>query len=118
VDERTKFAFPAWHFDCPPLGEIKMSDLSNVDHLSVEYRESMRHTELLVTGREGPTGAWHYIAFGALNPLSSALLPVDFSWDRERRQLITPESSIKVNWAAVSRSPDIDTFPWDFGMPL
>ncbi|MFJ2993819.1 hypothetical protein [Pandoraea sp. NPDC087047] len=52
TDETTTFDFPAMHFDCPPLGKLVLSDL-DVDHLSLEFRESTRHSELLISGREG-----------------------------------------------------------------
>ncbi|MEB0027962.1 hypothetical protein QN375_19635 [Pseudomonas sp. MH9.2] len=118
TDETTIFEFPAMHFDCPPLGKIALSDLE-VDHLSLEFNESTRHSELLISGREGPRGAWHYIAFGALSPhIPGPLSESDFRWDKDEAALIGPADQVKINWAAVSATSEIGTFPWDFGLRL
>lgn len=106
------------HFDCPPLGEMVLSDVQ-VDHLSLEFNESLRHSELLISGSEGPPGAFHYIAFGALNPqIPGPLLEVDFSWDRDEGVLLSSPDQVKINWAAVSQVSQIGTFPWGFGLRL
>ncbi|MEE1926538.1 hypothetical protein V0R50_31350 [Pseudomonas sp. 148P] len=118
TDEATTFEFPAMHFDCPPLGEMVLSDVQ-VDHLSLEFNESLRHSELLISGSEGPPGAFHYIAFGALNPqIPGPLLEVDFSWDRDEGVLLSSPDQVKINWAAVSQVSQIGTFPWGFGLRL
>ena len=106
------------HFDCPPLGKMVLSDVQ-VDHLALEFNESTRHSELLVSGSEGPRGAFHYVAFGVLSPhIPGPLLLGDFLWDRDQAVLIGPADKVKINWAAVSATSEIGTFPWDFGLRL
>lgn len=118
TDESTTFEFPAVHFDCPPLGKMFLSDL-DMDHLSLEFHESTRHSELLISGREGPRGAWHYIAFGVLSPhFPGPLLEGDFHWSKDEGTLISRADQVKINWAAVSSTSEIGTFPWDFGLKL
>jgi hypothetical protein len=118
TDETATFEFPAMHFDCPPLGKMVLSDVQ-VDHLAVEFNESTRHSELLISGREGPRGAFHYIAFGVLSPhIPGPLLLGNFLWDRDESVLISPADQVKINWAAVSVTSEIGTFPWDFGLRL
>jgi hypothetical protein len=56
IDDNSTFVFPTIHFSCPPLGRAMLSDVL-VEHLQLEYNHSLRHSELLVSGREGPTGA-------------------------------------------------------------
>lgn len=83
------------------------------------YKSSYRHSELLITVREGPKGAGNYIAFGALSPqIPDPLLEVDFIWDSDEGVLISQPKNTKINWAAVSNTPEIDTFPWDFGINI
>jgi len=119
IDSKTTFDFPAWHFDCPPLGNATLGDLLGVEHLSLEFNESLRHSELIVSGREGPRGAWHYITFGALNPhIPGPLLPSNFEWDKAKEVLISKPRDVKINWAAVSSSSRVETFPWDFGLTI
>ncbi len=85
----------------------------------MEFHDSLRHSELMVTGREGPRGAWHYIAFGALDPhFPGPLLPAEFVWDKEKEVLISDPHNVKINWAAVSSTSDIGVFPWDFGIAV
>lgn len=118
TDETTTFEFPAIHFDCPPLGKMVLSDL-DLNELSLEFNDSTRHNELLISGREGPRGAWHYIAFGVLSPhFPGPLLEGKFHWDKEKALLLSPAHQVKINWAAVSSTPEIGTFPWDFGLKL
>lgn len=118
VDDKSTFCFPAVHFDCPPLGKAMLSDVL-AEHLEMEYVESLRHSELLVYGREGPQGAWHYITLGALSPhISGSLLESEFVWDKTEEQLITPKDKVKINWAAVSRRSGPAHFPWDLGLKL
>ena len=106
------------HFDCPPLGRMVLSDVQ-VSHLAVEFKESTRHSELIISGSEGPRGAFHFIAFGVLSPhIPGPLLLNDFLWDRDESVLISPADQLKINWAAVSVTSEIGTFPWDFGMRL
>ena len=89
------------------------------EHLTLEYRESLRHQELVVSGREGPPGAWYYVAFGALSPHAPGqLLPSDFEWDRANETLLSSSKDVKINWAAVSSTSYIDVFPWDLGLTL
>lgn len=119
TNSKTTFEFPAWHFDCPPLGKMTLKDLLGAEHLSLEFNDSLRHSELRVTGREGPTGAWHYIAFGALNPnMPVSLLPADFEWDKEENALVSRPQDVMINWAAVSSRMEIQSFPWDFGLTV
>lgn len=119
TNSKTTFDFPAWHFDCPPLGKITVKNLLEVEHLSLEFNDSLRHSELRFTGREGPTGAWHYIAFGALNPnIPGSLLPAEFEWDKANKALVSRSQDVMINWAAVSSSMDIDGFPWDFALTI
>lgn len=119
VDPETTFEFPAWHFDCPPLGKMTLRDLLAADHLSLEFNDSLRHSELRITGREGPRGAWHYIAFGVLSPhIPGPLLSVDFEWDKEKDELISQPQEIKINWAVVSSTSNIEGFPWDLGIRI
>ncbi|MFT0865952.1 hypothetical protein [Pseudomonas sp. CAM1A] len=118
VDEATTFDFPAMHFDCPPLGKMVLSDVL-VDHLSLTFDESLRHSELLVSGCEGPRGAYHYIAFGALDAhIPGPLLGVNFSWNRDEAVLISSPDQVRINWAAVSQTSQIGPFPWGFGLKL
>lgn len=118
TDPDVTFDFPTWHFDCPALGQATMQDLVGVEHLDLEFIESLRHRELRVTGREGPTGAWHYIAFGALNPnIPGSLVISEFQWDTQRSVLISRPQDVKVNWAAYSSTSDIEGIPWDFAIP-
>jgi len=117
VNHKTTFEFPALHFDCPPLGKLSLEDLQNVEHLAWNHQESMRHSEILVTGREGPSGVWHYIAFGALSPvIPGPLVPVQFQWNLENKTLISRPKDIRINWASISSTSKIEGFPWDFGI--
>lgn len=119
IDDKTTFDFPAWHFDCPSLGRLKLDNLLAAEHLSLEFKDSTRHSELFITGREGPRGAWHYIAFGVLSPHHPGpLLDVSFDWSKEENKLISQPKDIKINWAAVSNTSEIDVFPWDFGFTI
>jgi hypothetical protein len=119
TDPNITFEFPAWHFECPPLGKLTLKELLDAGHLDLSFEESLRHRELRVTGREGPTGAWHGISFGALDPnIPGSLLAVSFDWDREAGVLISPPQDVRVNWAAVHSSYDFDGFPWDFAIKL
>lgn len=118
VDDKSTFNFPAVHFDCPPLGKAMLSDVL-AEHLEMEYVDSLRHSELLVYGREGPRGAWHYITLGALSPhCPGSLLESDFEWNQEEKLLITPKDKVKINWAALSRHSGPAHFPWDLGLNL
>ncbi|WP_083854909.1 hypothetical protein [Burkholderia sp. KJ006] len=119
TDSETHFDFPAWHFDCPPLGKITARDLLAVEHLEMQFNDSTRHSELKFTGREGPKGAWHYIAFGSLAPhYPGPILEPRFEWDKEKNRLITDPNDVLINWAAVSRSDKDLGFPWDFGLTI
>lgn len=119
INDKAVFDFPAIHFECPPLGKLRLSDVLKADHLEMRYDDSLRHQELLVTGREGPNGGWHYIAFGCLDPHAPGLLfPAEFSWDREGNKLLSPAQHLIVNWAAISSNPNIETFPWRLGLIL
>lgn len=110
------FPFPSVHFDCPPLGKAMLSHVL-VEHLQLEHISARRHTELLVSGREGPTGAWHYITFGALDPLTPGeLLPSEFVWSSDENRLITPSEHVKINWAAISSRSEPAHFPWNFAL--
>lgn len=85
----------------------------------MEYNDSTRHSELILTGREGPRGAWHYIGFGALSPhIPGPLLDASFEWDREKSLLVSQPEKVKINWAIVSNTSAIETFPWDFGITV
>ncbi|NVD70784.1 hypothetical protein HUX88_09440 [Duganella sp. BJB1802] len=118
VDEKTTFNFPTIHFDCPPLGKAVLSD-AIVEHLNLEYVESTRHSELLVSGREGPRGAWHYITLGVLWPhFPGRLLEVEFEWNKDDNSLTTPPSDVKINWVAISRNSGPAHFRWDLGLNL
>ena len=118
TDAEATFTFPAMHFDCPPLGKMLLSDL-DMSNLFLEYNDSLRHSELLISGREGPRGAWHYIGFGVLSPhIPGPLLEARFHWDTDEGVLISPANEVKINWAVVSATPQIDTFPWDLGLKL
>jgi hypothetical protein len=110
------FEFPSIHFECPPLGRAMLSDVF-VEHLDVEHVSSLRHNELLIYGREGPTGAWHNITFGVLNPLTPGeLLGSEFNWNGEENRLATPPELVKINWAAISSRSGPAHFPWTFGL--
>jgi hypothetical protein len=118
VDDKSTFHFPTIHFDCPALGKAMLSDVL-ADHLEMEHVESLRHSELLVYGREGPRGAWHYITLGALWPhFPGILFPSKFEWNKDEGRLITPKNMVKINWAALSRRSGPAHFPWDFGLKL
>jgi hypothetical protein len=118
VDDKSTFHFPSVFFNCPPLGKAMLSDVL-VEHLNMEHVASLRHSELLVYGREGPRGAWHYITFGALWPhFPGMLLPSEFEWSNDEERLITPRNKVKINWAALSRRSGPVHFPWDFGSKL
>nr|WP_181726148.1 hypothetical protein [Polaromonas sp.]QJS06393.1 hypothetical protein [Polaromonas sp.] len=119
TDPNARFEFPAWHFDCRPLGEMTLKEVLAADHLDLEFNESMRHSELLIKGREGPKGAWHYIGFGVLSPhIPGPLLDSTFEWDRDKNRLLSNPEDVKINWATVSSTYDIDCFPWDFGITV
>ncbi|WP_196487179.1 hypothetical protein [Burkholderia territorii] len=119
TDRQARFNFPAWHFDCPPLGDITLKNLPIGTHLQMDFNESMRHSELLITGREGPKGAWHYITFGALDPhMPGPLLPSKFEWNKETNVLVSRPENVSINWAEISRSPTRVGFPWDFGLTI
>lgn len=119
TDSQTTFPFPAWHFDCPPLGLMTLKDLIDVQHLTLAFNDSLRHRELRFTGREGPTGAWHYVAFGALNPnIPGSLLDVEFEWDRAKSALVSNPQNVRINWAAISSSMEPEGIPWDFAITL
>lgn len=119
IDSKTTFNFPAQFFSCPHLGKLTLASLTDVEHLSVRYEESLRHSEIIITGREGPRGAWHYIAFGALSPhIPGALLPSDFDWNKATKTLISQPKDVKINWAAISTVSEINGFPWDFGLNI
>lgn len=116
IDNKTAFEFPSWHFDCPSLGKLTLSNLLGKEHLTLEFSQSTRHSELIVSGREGPRGAWHYIFFGVLSPhYPGPLLSVEFDWDNENMMLLSKPEDIKINWAAISATSNIDGFPWDLG---
>lgn len=118
VDEETTFEFPTIHFECPPLGKAMVSDVL-VDHLDMEFNESLRHSELLIYGREGPSGAWHYITFGALSPHApGSLLTSEFEWNKAEELLVTAKDKVKINWAAISNRSGPAYFPWDLGLSL
>lgn len=117
TDQSVIFEFPTWHFDCPPLGQTTLRDLIGIEHLTLTFNDSLRHRELRLTGREGPSGAWRYIAFGALNPNTpGSLIVTEFDWDKQRSVLISRPQDIKVNWAALSTTSEIDGIPWMFAL--
>lgn len=119
TDKNAQFEFPTWHFDCRPLGLMTLKDLLSADHLSMEFIDSLRHRELLIKGREGPKGAWHYIGFGALSPdIPGPLLESMFEWDRVNNVLLSNPDDVLINWATLSSTYDIDGFPWDFGITI
>ncbi|AOF86131.1 hypothetical protein BSY239_2907 [Hydrogenophaga sp. RAC07] len=119
TDPNTIFEFPAWQFDCPPLGKITLKELLVADHLKLSFEESLRHRELRVTGQEGPAGVWHGVSFGALSPnIPGSLLAAEFEWDREISALVSLPQDVRVNWAAVHSGADFDGFPWDFAITI
>lgn len=118
VDDETVFYFPTVHFECPALGKAMVSDVL-AEHLEMEFVDSLRHSELLIYGREGPPGAWHYITFGALAPHTpGSLLESNFEWNKDQNCLITPKDKVKINWAAISSCSGPAHFPWDLGLDL
>ena len=119
IDHNTTFEFPSWHLCYPILGRLTLEDLMEEEHLTLEYRESLRHQELIVSGREGSLGAWNYVAFGVLSPHAPGqLLPIDFKWDSDRKTLLSSPQDVKINWAAVSSSSYSNVFPWDLALTL
>lgn len=118
INEDATFHFPSVHFEMPPLGRASLKDLMQ-SHLQWKYDESTRHSEIFVSGREGPRGAWHYVAFGALSPhIPGPLLTTEFNWDRNTNRLVGSPEDVLINWAAISANSHIDTFPWDLGITV
>ena len=98
-----------------PLGVLSIADAYE-EISSIRYRNSLRHEDILVSGRIGPPGAWQAWTFGATRALAArALHESYFEWDHAREQLITPASMVLVNWVAVSSSDDEVWFDWSIG---
>lgn len=95
-----------------PLGQLSISDVRQ-EQDTLRYRDSLRHQEVLVEARLGPTGAWSNWTFGAMMAVGSqALHESRFEWDREGNRLTTDPSMVLVNWVAISNSNDEVYFDW------
>jgi hypothetical protein len=57
-------------------------------------------------------------AWEEMTCLFAPSLDVSFDWDRDKNTLISQPKDIKINWAAVSNTSEIDVFPWDFGLTI
>lgn len=103
--------------DIPPLGNLTLAAVLATTGGTVERRASLRHEEVFIQTRVGPTGAWTHFTFGALWPLAPGrLAPTEFSWNREKDVLETPPNLVPVNWVALSASQEPPYFPWDLGL--
>lgn len=95
-----------------PLGQLSIADVRHEED-TLRYRNSLRHQEVLVEARLGPTGAWSNWTFGAMMAVGSqALHESYFMWDSESNRLKTDPSMVLVNWVAVSNSNDEVYFDW------
>lgn len=104
------------HFPIPicakPLGQLSIADVLQ-EQDTLRYRNSLRHEEVLVETRLGPTGAWSNWTFGAMMAVGSrALHESYFEWDREADRLKTAPSMVMINWVAVSDSSEEVYFDW------
>ena len=98
-----------------PLGQLSIADVRE-EHDTLRFRSSLRHEEMLVEVRFGPTGAWSNWTFGAMMAVGSrALHESYFEWDREAERLKTSPSLVLINWVAVSNSSDEVYFDWSMG---
>ncbi len=109
VEKRYRFKVPG---QLQPLGKLTIQDVL-IDEANIEFRESLRHAEFVVTYRDGPPGAWTNWTFGALSPHAPfGLCPSTFEWDRDTRTLKSDPSSVLINWIALSDSIDEVYFDW------
>ena len=98
-----------------PLGQLSIADVRE-EQDTLRYRSSLRHEEILVEARLGPTGAWSNWTFGAMMAVGSrALHESHFEWDGEAKRLKTAPSLVLINWVAVSSSADEAYFDWSMG---
>jgi hypothetical protein len=111
VGQGKEHRFPVPGFK-KPLGQLTIADV-NCDGSALRFRNSLRHEEVLVEVRFGPTGAWTNWTFGAMSAVGSrALHESYFEWDIETDQLRTDPSLVLVNWVAASNSGDEAYFDW------
>jgi len=97
------------------LGQLSIADMQQ-EQCTFRYRDSLRHQELLVEMRIGPSGAWSNWTFGAMMAVGSQVLHESFfEWDMEANSLKTDPSLVLVNWVAVSNSGDEVYFDWSMG---
>lgn len=95
-----------------PLGQLSIASV-RTEQDTFRYRDSLRHQEVLVEARVGPTGAWTYWTFGAMMAVGSqALHQSYFEWNHEASRLKTDPSMVLVNWVAASNSGDEAYFDW------
>lgn len=114
VGNRRKHQFPIPICE-KPLGQLFISDVRELQD-TLRYRDSLRHQEILVESRLGPTGAWSHWTFGAMMAVGSrTLLESHFEWDQKTGSLKTPQSLVLVNWVAVSNSDAEVYFDWSMG---
>ena len=94
-----------------------MLDRVIFEQTEVEFRDSLRHQELVTYMRTGPTGAWVHYTFGALSPLApGSLASTSFEWDHDAKTLKTPPEEVKINWVGMSAVSGPAFFPWDLGI--
>lgn len=96
------------------LGTVTIADLQELGHSLIEHRSSMRTEELIVRARVGPPGAWSECVFGALVIFSGAgaLAHVDFEWDWEKQELVSPPSRTLVNWIGMTSGIEVPYMYW------
>lgn len=98
-----------------PLGQLLVADVQEGQD-TLRYRDSLRHQEVLVEARLGPTGAWSHWTFGAMMAVGSRVLRESyFEWDHEAARLKTPQALVLINWIAVSNSDTEVYFDWSMG---
>ena len=111
VGKRKEHRFPVPGCE-KALGQLSIADV-RCEGSTLRYRHSLRHQEVVVEVRLGPTGAWSNWTFGAMMAIGSqALHESYFEWDAEADRLRTDASFVLVNWVAVSDSADEVYFDW------
>ncbi|WP_071160803.1 hypothetical protein [Methylomonas sp. LWB] len=111
VGKRKEHRFPVPNFK-KSLGQLSIADVK-CEGSMLRYRDSLRHREILVEVRLGPTGAWSYWTYGAMMAFGSQALHESlFEWDTKSNCLITDPSLVLVNWIAISDGGDEVYFDW------
>ena len=114
VGNRKEHRFPVPNC-AMPLGQLSIADAPQEQDM-LRYRNSLRHEEIIVEVRLGPTGAWSNWTFGAMMAVGSHVLHESyFEWNSETKRLKIAPSLVMVNWVAVSDSSDEVYFDWSMG---